>query len=249
MNLQETVVALHATKLPRLRQRQLTREAAHAPSDAARAILVSRARYEAQRSTEEHFATVRADMLARWENAREREGYEPPPVVPKPRPREFPEARPVVVTWTAPSKPDIIRPERRSEIVGANRSVRVKATRTPGPKAVPDEILQAVKVTEPAKPKKSPHADQSPVSLPEGKEHGLQSYRDYACRCHVCREGKRASRTPTGTRAPNGTIPECGTLAGYWKKKCRCEPCRTVASEYTRARYAARKAQKEENTA
>lgn len=59
MNLQEAVIALHATKLPRLRQRHLTLEAAHAPSDAARALLVARARHEARRSTEANEETVR----------------------------------------------------------------------------------------------------------------------------------------------------------------------------------------------
>lgn len=248
MNIEQAVIALHATKLPRLRQRHLTLEAAHAPSDAARSLLVARALHEARTSQEAHSEAVRADLLARWKNAQEREGYEPPPVTPTERPREFPETRPVVVTWTTPRKPDLIRPERRAEVVGANRRVRAKAKKMPEPNAMAEEIPRAVEVVEPepATPKRG-YGDKPPVNLPAGKRHGYTSYVNYKCRCHVCREGKRLNRTNQGIKAPRGTIPQHGTTTGYTRLKCRDDcpghpatgkTCRESMTEWARERRA-----------
>lgn len=249
MILPHAVAELRSLEFPVPRQRQLVVEAAHCPSDAARALLVARARHEARTSQEEHTAAIKADLLARWQNAQAREGYEPPPVTPKHRPREFPEARPVVVTWITPKKPDIVRPERRAEVVGANRRVRAKAKATP---VMPEKILQVVEVVEPepAAPKRG-YGDKPPVNLPEGKRHGSQSYRDYKCRCHVCREGKRLNRTGQGIKAPRGTIPDHGTTTAYTKLKCRdgCpghpvtgKTCREAMAEWARERRAEKKA-------
>ena len=245
MNLEQAITALHGTKLPRLRQRQLVVEAAHAPSDAARALMVARARHEAQKATEEHTAAIKADLLARWQNAQDRAGYEPPPVTPKLRPREFPEERPVTISWTTPAKPDIVRPPRRAEVIGANRKPRTKP--------VPPKIPQVVDVAkpEPAVPKRG-YGDKPPVNLPEGKVHGSQAYKDYKCRCHICREGKRLNRTGQGLKAPRGTIPQHGTTTGYTKLKCRdgCpghpvtgKTCREAMTEWARERRAEKKAQ------
>lgn len=64
MNLEQTVIALRATRLPKLRQRQLVSEAVHAPSDAARTLLVARARQEAAEADRAHAKHVREEFRA-----------------------------------------------------------------------------------------------------------------------------------------------------------------------------------------
>lgn len=117
MNLHEAIAALRATKLPTPRQRQLVLEASHAPSDAARNYLVLLARQEAQESAERHQDSIRREFRDRYEWSVRNPPREPEPQGrPTPRAPDRPEARPVIVTWTTPRKPDLIRPERHAEM-------------------------------------------------------------------------------------------------------------------------------------
>lgn len=261
MDIERTALELRSLSLPALRQRQLTLEAAHAPTDAARALLVARARHEARKRTEEHTAAVRADLRARAEWVAKN-----PPVMNSDCPDTHPHGenggcyrkhgcrcaacvtaqrgriiawkleqreqtlRPVHVSHTTPKRPDIVRPERRAEEVGANR--------TPKAKEVPEEIQALVEVVEPA----------NPAQTREFK-HGLQGYNKYKCRCWTCKDAKRASRVPKNPRHEKTEEVAHGTLTSYVKAKCRCELCRAASSAYNKARYAEKKAQKAEITA
>ena len=238
MNLHEAARELHSLDLPLPRRRQLTLEAAHAPTDDARGILVARARYEAQEGTRRRQEAVQAELKARWAWSQERAAFEPQPVERKPVVDDRPQDRPVTISWTTPRKPDIVRPPRRAEIIGANRQLRAKKAT----KEIP-EVVEVVEPT-PAKPRKI-RESVGGVTVPDIR-HGIRGYNHYRCRCVECKQAKQDSRKSEG-RTPKSTEIIHGTLTTYVRGKCRCEPCRSASSEYNRARYAASKALEAEN--
>lgn len=233
MNLETVIRELHATKLPKLGQRQLTLEAVHAPSEAARALLVARARREAAEADRAHAEHVRGEFRARYQWAlnnppREAEAGEPP----KPRTPDRPEVREVRISWTAPKRPDIIRPERHLEMHKGEERSRAQ-------RVLAGIAQQAAPVQRP-----EPMWDDTPEPQPPAVVvHDLKEYKR-GCRCDLFKLAKKESRTPKGLRQPKGSEPKCGTLNGYWKKKCRCNECRAVGTAYARARYARIKAEK-----
>ncbi len=237
MNLHEAARELRSLDLPIPRQRQLTLEAAHSPSGDARALIVARARHEAKRAAQERTEAVKADIAARWRLAQERAAFEPQPVVRRPAVDDRSMDGPVRISWTTPRKPELVRPPRRAEVIGANRKPRTK-------KPLPDS-LEVVEVVEIAKPKKIREIVAG-VTIPDIK-HGIRGYNVHKCRCIQCKQAKRDSRNSKG-RTPKSIETIHGTLTTYVRERCRCEPCRAASSEYNRARYAARKALKEENT-
>lgn len=207
MNLETAVAELRATKLPKLRQRQLTLEAAHAASDGARELLVLRARQEATEADWAHRERVRQEFAARYEWALNNPPREPEPQTkPKPRASDRPEVRPVRVSWTTPRKPEIVRPERRPEMnEGKERSraqrelAEIAQRQTPVQR--PAFMWDDAPETQPAK---RTYSTQPPVELPIDMTHGTVAYRDFKCRCSVCRESKRLSRSSRGLKAPRG---------------------------------------------
>ncbi|MFB4348611.1 hypothetical protein [Microbacterium sp. CR_7] len=143
MTIHEALAALHTlTDLPEARRRYLAVLAADAPTDADRKLIVVKARHECRTVRENLSADLRAEFDARRVAVAER-AQRPAEVPQKPSQRRFPTpdgirypaSRPVVITWTSPTKiSEPVKVDRRP-LVG--KAPEKKNTLEKKPKAVP----------------------------------------------------------------------------------------------------------------
>lgn len=83
----------------------------------------------------------------------------------------------------------------------------------------------------------APKVEKVPEVVPVGEKKNLRhgtttGYKD-GCRCDPCREAKRNSRNPKGTRRANGEPAPHGTTTNY-QRGCRCQECRKAVADYAR---------------
>lgn len=200
MNLQQAARELRSLNLPAPRQRQLVAEAAHSPSDAARALLVSRARYEAQQAVQasaEAFEALQATRAA-WAARNPHEVR-----------RGCPDDHPHGTTGTCFRKHDCrcdscvgaqrarMETQKRKQRDATQRPVQVKYVVPTKPDAVRVQKRPEKVNSKPVAPtRKSPGRPlpgRPPVTLPPGKEHGLPKvYWHFKCRCDACTLAVRA---------------------------------------------------------
>jgi len=69
--------------------------------------------------------------------------------------------------------------------------------------------------------------------------HGLSGYRNYGCRCDVCRQAHEAN--PRANAQPRQPWSHGGTVTGYRKYGCRCSACVQANADYEANAQAVRK--------
>lgn len=214
MDTSDALTALRALDLPSQRHRTLAAQIV-AADDIERRRVLYRARAEvaaaqdAAQSDYEALRRSRADWACR--NPVQSRTAPSASIVSTYGDRDgvIPQPRPVVVTWTTPKRPDVIRervsqnlPESYADIA-RKQAAKLEAERAREPASEPDIV------------------------------HGTsRAYRQAGCRCEECRDWKRKTRAPQVTRA-RAEVRAHGTVSMY-SGGCRCALCRDAKRESMR---------------
>ena len=128
----DAIATVRALDLPRGRKAELARRILATADPAEVGRIVYRARAQELAAHEDHVREVAEECALRRDYEARQSQHEPEtPSAPlsrwyaDPDGAQFPEARPVVVTWTEPRKPDAERKQERREGIGKNHAQRV----------------------------------------------------------------------------------------------------------------------------